>query len=125
MDGTADAHRVDFNKLAQMTGRTGPIRTNYAYAAQMNVAAAHGTVLQIQTDPAVGNATVNMLGLGLQGEFVELEIANDGTAARTITFGTNFRSTGTVVGTPGKSIIVGFRSNGSGWLEAFRSAAAV
>jgi hypothetical protein len=126
MDGTNTIFSCDRNKAAQLLAGPGTVTppVTPVYAAAMTVHSGQGLYQKIVTTSAVGNATVNITYLGKFGELMVLEIANDAGGARTITFGTNFRSTGTVVGTASKSIIVGFFSDGAGWKEAFRSAAA-
>ena len=79
---------------------------------------------EITTTSAVGNATITASTGGTEGQLLVIRINNDATAARTITFGTNFRSSGTVTGTVSLSITVVFISNGTAWVEMSRSAAA-
>jgi hypothetical protein len=82
--------------------------------------------VDIVTNSTVGNATVNSANfVPPAGGCLWVAIDNDATAARTITFGTNFRSTGTVVGTNSKQICVAFVSNGTSWCEFARSSSAV
>lgn len=125
MNGPANAFSHDFNMIAALTGRCPPNLIAPTYAATMTVDDDAGMFQQINTTSAVGNATVNCDDPGSPGQLLILEIANDAGGARTITFGTNFRSTGTVVGTASKSILVAFMSNGTKYMEIARSASAI
>jgi hypothetical protein len=82
------------------------------------------TLFDITTTAGVGNSTFNASTPGVSGQVLLVRINNDATSARTITFGTNLRSTGTVVGTASKAITVTFISNGAAWVEASRGLAA-
>jgi len=81
----------------------------------------------IVTNSTVGNATLTCALTPPSpgaGDLV-IQINNDAGGARTITFGTGFRSTGTVVGTASKAILVSFYWDGLTWNETGRSSAAV
>ncbi len=125
MQGSANAFTPDANKLAALTNKGSPNLVAPTYAATITIDPDAGMFQLITTTSAIGNATLNALSVGKPGAMLELEIANDASSARTITFGTNFRSTGTVVGTASKSILVSFRSNGTKWMEVARSASAI
>ena len=79
----------------------------------------------ITTTAAVGNATLTAASIGPFGQLLLLQINNDAGGARTITFSTGFRSTGTVVGTQSKAICLIFMSDGTTFNEVCRSASAV
>jgi len=81
--------------------------------------------IQINTTSGVGNATLTAAFVPASGSTLIIQVNNDATAARTITFGTGFRPTGTVVGTNSKAILVSFTSDGTTWNEKARSASAV
>jgi hypothetical protein len=122
MQGTKTAFDADPNALAMTTGNwDGPVNQP-TYAATMTLDPTTGPYLQVITT-AIGAATLNAASGGYYGQEWEIEIANDAGGARTITFGTNFRPSATVVGTASKSIIVRFRSNGVAWLETHRGVA--
>lgn len=125
MLGNATAWTPDANMLAALTGRGQPNLFLPAYAATMTIDDDAAMFQKIVTTSAVGNATVNVDDPGTPGQLLVLEIANDAGGARTITFGTNVRSTGTVVGTSSKSILVAFMSNGVTYMEFARSASAI
>ena len=113
--------------LAMLTG-TGAVvanaQANPTYAATINTDPSQTLVVDVITNPTVGNATINALTGGRMGQQLTFIIENDSGGARTITFGTNLRATGTVVGTASKAIIVDFISNGTAFIETGRSSAA-
>ena len=79
----------------------------------------------INTTSAVGNATLTAAYVPQAGARLVIQTNNDASGARTITFSTGFRPTGTVVGTASKAILVEFTSDGATWNETARSASAV
>ena len=89
----------------------------------MTIDVTQGVTCEVITTSAVGNATLNASSGGTFGQNLVVLIANDSGGARTITFGTNFRPTGTVVGTGSKTISVEFQSNGVSFFETGRSTA--
>jgi hypothetical protein len=48
-------------------------------------------------------------------------VANDLVRGKTIAFGANFKSAGTLAGSPGKSATVHFISDGTAWYEVART----
>lgn len=70
-----------------------------------------------------GAITINATTGGVAGQTLELMITNDAGGARTVTFGTNFRSTGTLTGTASKVMLMEFWSDGTNWIEASRTVA--
>lgn len=127
MDGTNTIFSCDRNKAAQLLAG---IQTNTpvvapTYSATISLDPSQALFQQITTTSAIGNATINASDAGKFGQLLVMEIANDSGGARTITFGTNFRSTGTLVGTASKSYVLIFFSNGTSWLEASRSVGAL
>jgi len=77
----------------------------------------------INTTSAVGNATITAAYVPQAGARLVIQINNDASGARTITFSTGFRATGTVTGTASKAILVTFCSDGTTWNEASRTTA--
>lgn len=69
---------------------------------------------------AAHTTTVNITGTQEPGQILMLTIKNDGTS-RTITFGTNFSSKGTIVGIAGKSATIMFVGNGTKFHEYCRT----
>lgn len=70
-----------------------------------------------------GAITINAASVLAAGTYLTLVINNDAGAGRTITFGTNFRSTGTLTGTASKVMIIVFASDASNWIELSRTVA--
>jgi hypothetical protein len=66
-----------------------------------------------------GNSTFNATDGGVGGQEMKFIINNDATA-RTITFGTNFRSSGTLTGVASKASTICFVSDGTSWFETSR-----
>lgn len=129
MQGSSNAWTADANMLAQLTGKGNlPIPLVVTATNPYNIA---GTTLVDETaglyqqlNTGAGNTTINTVTVGKPGQLLVLEIANDAGAARTVTFGANFRPTAaTIVGTASKSMMVGFMSNGVKWMELFRTIA--
>lgn len=81
------------------------------------------TLATLYTETAGQNQTINATGTQVAGQIIILKITNDATLARTITFGTGFVSSGTVVGTLSKSAIVTFVSDGTNLYEVSRTLA--
>ncbi len=73
------------------------------------------------TTTSGGNATITITTIAPAGERITILITNDATAARTITFGTGFNSSGTLTGTISKSATVSFLSDGSAYWEIART----
>lgn len=67
------------------------------------------------------NETVNASGTQRAGQRMDLLILNDGTAPRTITFGTGFKPSATIVGTNNKLATICFTSDGTNWWETSRT----
>jgi hypothetical protein len=90
----------------------------YAPAITLDVTA--GDLHKTLTGPAAGNATINASTGGLPGQHMWIIVANDTVSSKTITFGTNFRSSGTLTGATGKAATVQFVSDGTAWYEIAR-----
>lgn len=65
--------------------------------------------------------TVNASGTQKAGQRMNLLILNDATLGRTITFGTGFKPSATVVGTISKVASISFLSDGTNWYELSRT----
>lgn len=72
---------------------------------------------------ATGNSTINATTPGMIGQELKILITNDATSGKVITFGTNFKSSGTLTGTASKSALISFISDGVNWYEQFRTLA--
>ena len=80
-----------------------------------------GDVHKTTTSNAVGDATINAATAGLPGQHMWIIIVNDLGRGKTITFGTNFKSSGTLAGTAGKTATIHFISDGTAWYEVART----
>jgi hypothetical protein len=92
-----------------------------AYATSISLDVTSGNLHKTTTVDATGNATINASGVGVAGQSITLLITNDATAPKTITFGTNFVSSGPLVGTASKSALITFWSDGTSWYESART----
>lgn len=92
---------------------------NYASAVTLETTA--GDIHKTVTNNAVGNATIRAATAGLAGQHMWVIVINDQLSAKTITFGEHIRSTGPLVGTPGKAATLQFISDGTAWYEVARS----
>lgn len=118
-------YNLNDDLIAQTTGSGVPVPYVPTYAASITIDVGSTSYANIVTTSAVGNASVLASSGGLPGQRLTVIIANDAGGARTITFSTNFRATGTVVGTASKVIAVGFISDGSKFIEQSRSVSAI
>jgi hypothetical protein len=91
------------------------------YASVVNLETTAGDVHKMITNNTTGNATIQAATGGLAGQHMWVIIANDQLSAKTITFGANLRSAGTLTGTPGKAATLQFISDGTAWYEVARS----
>jgi hypothetical protein len=91
------------------------------YASTITLETTAGDMHKTTTNNAIGNAIINAATPGLPGQHMWIIVANDQLSAKTVTFGQNFRSTGPLSGTPGKSATLQFISDGSVWYEVSRS----
>jgi hypothetical protein len=72
------------------------------------------------------SSTINAASMtGTAGHYVTLVVTTSGTSSFTITFGTNFKSTGTLATgvTSAKKFTIRFISDGTNWLELSRTVA--
>jgi len=91
------------------------------YAAVITLDVTAGDLHKTLTANSAGNATINASTGGLPGQHMWVLVANDRVNAKTVTFGVNFRSSGTLAGTPGKTATVEFVSDGTSWYEVART----
>jgi len=91
------------------------------YGSTLTLETTAGDIHKTVTNNGVGNATIRAATAGLAGQHMWVIIVNDQLSAKTITFGENFRSTGPLVGTPGKAATLQFISDGTAWYEVARS----
>lgn len=93
------------------------------YAAVIGLVVNNANVHKTTTVNATGNATINANSAGNAGQEMTIIIANDATSGKVITFGTNFRSAGTITGTASKTATIKFTSDGTAWFETCRTLA--
>jgi hypothetical protein len=91
------------------------------YSAAISLEVTAGDVHKTTTSNAVGDATINAATAGLPGQHMWIIIVNDLGRGKTITFGTNFKSSGTLAGTAGKTATIHFISDGTAWYEVART----
>lgn len=94
-----------------------------AYASTITLDITRDDFHKTTTINATGNATINASGAGLAGQEMTILIVNDATSGKVITFGTNFKSSGTLTGTTSKSAVINFKSDGLNWYEQYRTLA--
>lgn len=76
---------------------------------------------QVRTFIDVGNATITISGPGERGQELYMKIDNDTDANRTITFGSLFKTTGTLTGSTAASAILHFISDSNYFWEVSRT----
>jgi hypothetical protein len=117
------------DKVAQITGSGQPVPGSviptYAATTSLDPVLTYSNFVNVVTNSTVGNATLTTGYVFNAGAQITVQISNDSGGARTITFGTGFRSTGTVVGTASKAILVTFTSDGTTLNEDGRTSAAL
>jgi hypothetical protein len=91
------------------------------YASPTSVDITLGNVHTVTTVNATGSVTFNATSGGTAGQIIWIRITNDATSGKTITFGTNFKPTATLVGTTSKTATISFISDGTSWWEHGRS----
>ncbi len=92
-----------------------------SYASTMTLDVVAGDLHKTITDNSVGYATINAATRGLPGQHMWIFVQNDAISGKTITFGANFRSSGALVGSPGKTSTLQFVSDGTAWYEVART----
>lgn len=103
---------------------------NVAYSTKTALAA--GAAVTINS--ALGNfftltpaqdATINATTVGLQGQPLFVKVLTSGTSSFTLTFGANFKSTGTLATgtTTAKTFMIQFLSDGTNYVEVSRTTA--
>jgi hypothetical protein len=94
-----------------------------------NISGTSGTISvtmngSIKTITPSGDCTFNATG-GVQGQRVSFVITTTGSTSRTLTFGTNFKTTGTLAtgATTAKKFVINFIYDGTVWCETARTVA--
>lgn len=127
LNNTAFSPNAD--KVAQITGsgqtnpgnpNKGGISPTYAATVSLDPFIPYTGFINLTTT-AAGNATLTVSTVPPAGARLVIQINNDAGGARTITFGTGFRSTGTLVGTASDAYLLEFVSDGTTYNELSRS----
>lgn len=121
----ATVYNLNATSLAQITGSPGARVLAPTYAATITSVNPNAGIVHWINGVAATSATstINMAGGGQSDQLMILIIRDTGGV--TVTFGTNMKSAGTVNPTTGKQIAVWFVSDGTNWVENFRTATAV
>lgn len=98
-----------------------PFMNTVVYAGTIALDTQSAVMHKTTTVNATGNATINANTAGYAGQNIYVLVVNDGTSGKTITFGTNFMPSGTVVGTTSKGAVLEFLSDGTSWWEVSRT----
>lgn len=99
-------------------GPTYPTQSAATPGATVSIDVTLGT---LYTWTAGENETVNATGTQVAGQVMIFLIANDATSARTITFGTGFKPSATIVGMMSKTASIAFVSDGTSLWELSRT----
>ena len=75
----------------------------------------------LRTNGDYGNATINLTHPGQRGQEMYLKLENDTDGNKVLTFGTPFKTTGTLTGSTAAFAIVHFISDGSNFCEVSRT----
>ncbi len=96
--------------------------TALTYASPTSVDVTLASCFTVTTVNATGSVTFNATAGGTAGQEMTILITNDATSAKTITFGTNFKSTGTLTaGAASRQTTITFKSDGTNFLETGRA----
>jgi hypothetical protein len=106
------------------SGKQVPYSTKTALTSAPTIAL-NSTLGNFFTLTPAHTATINATTVGAQGQPLFLEIVTSGVDSFTLTFGTNFKSTGTLATgtTTAKTFMVQFLSDGTNYVEVSRTAA--
>jgi len=91
------------------------------YSPSITLDVTAGDLHKTITANSTGNATINATTAGLPGQHMWIIVVNDAISGKTITFGANFKSSGALIGTPGRSATIQFISDRSAWYEVGRT----
>lgn len=111
-------------KKVTVSGQFVPFSTKTALTAGSTVTI-DSTLGNFFTLTPAQDETINATTVGAQGQILIIKITTSGTTSRTLTFGTNFVSTGTLATgtTSGKVFQIAFLSDGTNYVELFRTGA--
>jgi hypothetical protein len=100
-------------------------QTNPTYASAITLDTTAANTFFLTTTSAVGNTTLTPGTINPQGHQIQILIAGDASAVRTITFGTGFLTTGTLSTVQSKTVVIDLTSNGTAYVETGRTTTGV
>lgn len=110
------------DKLAQLTNSgqpvPGSVSPTYAATVALDAFLNYSTFVKM----TLTGALTLTAAVGNAGAILNIQLTSDGTG-RTTTFGTGFRSTGTLAGTASQTMGIIFVSDGTTWNEMSRTTA--
>jgi hypothetical protein len=118
---TGNASLANLTATGKVT-LTPPAALTYTSGGTTTCDPTTGTVFTVTT--ATGNSNLALSASPAAGQLLIFVVNNDAGGARTITFTTHFKASGTLVGTASKACVIGFVSNGTDAIEMFRAGAA-
>lgn len=120
----ASADIVDDGTKITVSGQFAPYSTKTALTPGATVTI-NSTLGDFFTLTPGEDETINATTVGAQGQRLFLQVVTSGTTSRTLTFGTNFKSVGTLATgtTTAKTFMVSFISDGTNYVEVSRTAA--
>lgn len=89
------------------------------YTATVSLDPTTGTLFVLGS--ITGALTINATSGGKAGQKISILLPNDASSGRVVTFGTNFKSSGTLTGTTSKTASITFESDGTNWYEIART----
>lgn len=111
-------------KKVSVTGQFAPLATKTALTPGATVTV-NSTLGNFFTLTPAEDETINATTVGAQGQILVIKVLTSGTTSRTLTFGTNFITSGTLATgtTTAKTFMIAFLSDGTNYIELFRTAA--
>lgn len=111
-------------KKVKVTGQFAPYSTKTALTAGATVTV-DSTLGDFFTLTPAQDEAINATTVGAQGQMLFIKVLTSGTTSYTLTFGTNFKSTGTLATgtTTAKTFMIQFLSDGTNYVEVGRTAA--
>jgi hypothetical protein len=111
-------------KKVSVTGQFAPYSTKAALTPGATVTV-DPTLGDFFTLTPAQDEAINATVVGVQGQMLFIKVLTSGVTSYTLTFGTNFKSTGTLATgtTTAKIFLIHFLSDGTNWIEVGRTAA--
>lgn len=116
------SQNITFSGKATVTKPFITVPSALTYASPTSVDVTLASCFTVTTVNATGSVTFNATAGGTSGQEMTILITNDATSAKTITFGTNFLSTGTLTASAAsRHTSIVFKSDGTNWYETGRA----